>query len=54
VRGVKRGEILCSYENIAEFQVSADSVMYGSVPVQLRANWHTAKPGEVNLPKFAS
>jgi hypothetical protein len=39
VRGVKLGEILCSYDNIAQFQVSADSVLFGAVPVQLRAKW---------------
>lgn len=39
VQGVTLGEILCSYDNIAEFQVAADSVLYGSVPIQLRANW---------------
>ena len=39
IRGLTLGEILCSYDNLATFQVAADSVLFGSVPVQLRANW---------------
>ena len=40
IRGVKMGEILCTYENLFEFQVSADAVMYGSVPIQLHGHWY--------------
>ena len=42
--GLKIGEILCSYDNVAELQVSADSVLFGAAPVQLRGNWEQPSP----------